>query len=57
MWLSRVLKKLQIKNSTQIKVMSNRLSTICVEKNSVHHDRIKHLEIDQILHKGEDTTR
>ena len=47
MWLKRVCNELKFPIAGSMKVFCDNQSTIRIAKNPVHHDRTKHVEIDQ----------
>ncbi|RVW17830.1 Retrovirus-related Pol polyprotein from transposon TNT 1-94 [Vitis vinifera] len=46
-WIKRVLSELGQTNSSPILMMCDNQAVISIAKNSVHHDKIKHIEIDR----------
>ena len=46
-WLERLLDELRISTKDSMKVFCDNLTTIKIAKNPVHHDRTKHVELDQ----------
>ena len=47
MWLKRLLDELEIPITGPIGMMYDNQSAIAIAKNPVHHDRMKHVEIDR----------
>lgn len=46
-WLRRLLTELKVKTEGAIEVLCDNQSAIAIAKNPVHHDRMKHVEIDR----------
>ncbi|RVW94789.1 Retrovirus-related Pol polyprotein from transposon TNT 1-94 [Vitis vinifera] len=46
-WLKRLLEELQLAPHKPMKLMCDNQASISIAKNSVHHDRTKHVEIDR----------
>ena len=49
LWLKRLLDELRISTTESMKVFCDNLVAISIAKNLVHHDRIKHVELDRHL--------
>ena len=47
MWLQRLVKELEGETQDLIKMFSDSQAAISVAKNPIHHDKTKHIEIDQ----------
>lgn len=47
MWPQRILTELRIPSSDPMKAFCDNQYTINITKNTVHHDRIKYMEIDR----------
>ena len=47
MWLQRLLRELKLKVQASVKMFTDSQAAISIAKNSVHHDRTKHIEIDR----------
>jgi len=47
MWIQRLLKELGMESLTPIQMHCDNQAAISIVKNPVHHDRIKHIEIDE----------
>lgn len=50
-WLQKLLGEQKIPTVEPMKVMCDNLATIIIAKNLIHHDRFKHVELDQQLIK------
>ena len=46
-WLQRLLTELRVPMSLPMELMCDNQAAISIAKNSVHHDRTKHVEIDR----------
>ena len=47
MWIQRLLRELGVELENPIKMFCDNQAAISIAKNSVHHDRTKHIEIDR----------
>lgn len=47
LWLKRVMEELKISTEFPMKMFCDNQATISISHNPVHHDRTKHVEIDQ----------
>ncbi|KAL5553896.1 hypothetical protein UlMin_041297 [Ulmus minor] len=47
MWLQRLLRELRIEAKSVVRMFCDSQATIDISKNQIHHDRTKHVEIDQ----------
>ena len=47
LWLKCVMEELQISSEFPLKMFCDNQATISISHNPIHHDRTKHVEIDQ----------